>query len=109
MITYEKFKEIINHFYNQQDFVESFRTSLKYYDKMEFIDPYCFTDPEADEYIIELLEEMFDDESHWISFYIYELDCGRRWNPGYITDEDGRDIPLSCTEELWNLLLESMV
>lgn len=44
----------------------------------------------------------FDD----ISYYIWELDFGKNWYPGDVTDINGKDIPLKNSKDLWNILTE---
>ena len=51
-----------------------------------------------------LLEKMMNDESSWIGYWLYDLDCGERWKEGMITDEDGSDIKLKTTEDLFSVL-----
>lgn len=108
-LTFEEFQKIMQHFEHQSDFADDFRDILAKYNKGDFIDPYCFADDEADNIIVRLLEAVFGDEEHWLSYYIYELNCGRDWTPGMIIDEEGRDICLSDVWHLWNLLYTRMV
>ena len=57
--------------------------------------------------MIKVLEDIFSDTGEWISYYIYELDFGRQWKTGCIT-EDGKDIPLSTPEELYDMLSDNL-
>lgn len=41
-----------------------------------------------------------------ISYYMWELDFGKNWCPGYVTDINGKDIPFKNSEDLWNILTE---
>lgn len=108
MINYAQFKEILEYFIDKEKFVDDFRILLYKYDKRDFIDPYCFQDEKADNYIILLLESMFQDSDKWISYFIYELDCGKAWKTGLITDSSGADIKLKTIKDLWVLLQENM-
>lgn len=38
-----------------------------------------------------------------IEYFMYELDFGRKWKRGMVTDK-GRDIKLTTAEKLWNYL-----
>lgn len=49
------------------------------------------------------LKEEFNDENDWIEYYLYELDCGKKWVPGTVTFDDV-DIKLSTPEDLYNIL-----
>lgn len=53
---------------------------------------------------VTLLERVTNDTSSWISYWVYELDCGRKYKDGMITDEDNNNIKLKTIEDLWNVL-----
>ena len=56
--------------------------------------------------MIKLLSEIFkDEEEGWINYYIYELEFGKRWKPGYIID-NGRDIKMETPGDLYDYLIE---
>lgn len=40
-----------------------------------------------------------------IDYFIYELDYGRKYEPGMITDENGHDIDFSSAEKLYDYLI----
>lgn len=75
-------------------------------------DKYCrngigevnFSLPNQIDSVIDLLEYILHDEDDWIGYWLFELDCGKRYKPGMITESDGTDIPLATIEDLWNLL-----
>lgn len=108
MITYRDFCNILVHFEEEENFAANFRNLLYQYDKREFIDPYCFQDSSADEFILILLEDIFQDKSHWISYFIYDLDFGREYRDGCITDNNGNIVCLRTKQDLWNLLMENL-
>lgn len=54
--------------------------------------------------IIELLSNLTNDESDWIRYWIYELDFGKKWKLGTITEKDKSDVPLKTINDLWNIL-----
>ena len=108
MINYCSFEKIINYFDEQINFENDFGNLLYKYDKREFIDPCCFEDTTANEYILFLLENIFHDVGHWISYFIYELDFGRDWKPGMVRDTLGNDIKLETIKDVWRLLQENM-
>lgn len=56
--------------------------------------------------IVTLLEHLTNDTSGNIQYYIYELDWGKKWEKGYITDVDGSDIPLKTIEDLYNYIVK---
>jgi len=55
----------------------------------------------------ELLSKMVNDKYDNISYYMWEIDFGKEWEPGCITEEDGTPIPLSNAGELYDLIMES--
>ena len=58
--------------------------------------------------LIDLLEiEMGDTRNHWISFFIYNMDFGNRADAVTVVD-NGKEIPLSNTRELWDLLIHAI-
>jgi len=38
-----------------------------------------------------------------LDYFLYELDCGKKWKPGMITMGDV-DIPMGTVEDLWKLV-----
>ena len=53
--------------------------------------------------VIELLEEIMQDESETILYFCVELDYGKSYTPGCIT-ENGEDIDISTPEKLYDYL-----
>ena len=54
--------------------------------------------------VVFLLRKLMKDAIDNIDYFIYELDYGRKYEPGMITDEDGRAIDLSTSEKLYDYL-----
>ena len=48
--------------------------------------------PTLIENVVTLLETLTDDTNHWISYWMFDLDCGRRYVDGSVRDEDGSEI-----------------
>lgn len=58
--------------------------------------------------LVDLLEiEMGDTRNHWISLFIYNMDFGNRADEVTVMD-NGKEIPLSNTRELWDLLVHEI-
>lgn len=55
--------------------------------------------------VIWLLKKLMQDESENIDYFVYELDYGRKYEPGAITDETGEDIELDTAEKLYDYLM----
>ena len=96
MICLAKFKQILEHLEDKDRkidaFSEVFGTSEKVLDLLDH-----------DE-VVELLEEVFDDQEEMIPYWIWELNYGHDWKPGYVTDVNGNDIKLETAEDLYNYL-----
>jgi hypothetical protein len=57
--------------------------------------------------VVDLLKEIFKDESDIISWWLWELDYGREYSQGCISESDGTDIDLSTPEKLYDYLVEN--
>lgn len=58
--------------------------------------------------VVKLLEKLMEDKGDDIGYFIYELDYGRKYNEGDITDKDGNNIDLSTAEKLYDYLSSYM-
>lgn len=57
--------------------------------------------------VIKLLANMFND-SDTLSWWMYELEYGRKYFPGCIQDKNGKNIDLSNESKLYDYLIEQM-
>lgn len=66
----------------------------------------CLFQPTCVDSVIKLLHESFgvSDSDGTIEYFCFELDYGRKWKPGLITDKDGVDIDLSTSGNLYEFL-----
>ena len=55
----------------------------------------------------ELLSKLVNDKYDNISYYMWEIDFGKEYKEGCITEEDGTPIPLSNAGELYDLIMSS--
>ena len=44
-----------------------------------------------------------DEANGWISYWLFELNCGEDYHDGTVT-ENGKIVPLKTTKDLWNML-----
>lgn len=104
----EKFFEILDYLQESENFENNLRKLLYSTRKnVEFIDAATFTDCSLIDYIIYLLEDSFKDhENGWISYWIYELNYGKAWEPGVVI-WDNKDIKLQSKEDLYAFLQEN--
>lgn len=57
--------------------------------------------------LVDLLKIVMNDlESDWIDYFMYELDFGKRYVEGCITEADGTSIKLATPEDLYDLLVK---
>ncbi len=63
--------------------------------------------PNCIDSVLKLLHFSFkeSDVNDTIAYFCFELDYGRKWKPGMITEKDGTDIILSTSEDLYNYLV----
>lgn len=65
--------------------------------------------PDCTDTVINLLHHIFGgkDADEWISYFCYELDFGRDYHPGSITDADGGEIKMASAEDLYEFLIRN--
>lgn len=97
-VTWELFKSIMNTAREYRKYV--FR--LKDEHHMDY-----FSYPSADigMKMLDTIEmALLDNENHYISYFIHDLNFGEDWRPGAVL-VDGMDFQLTSDEELWELLM----
>ena len=60
----------------------------------------------AKDHIIYLLELLMRDQGGEISYFVHDLDFGRNYEPGLLSDELGK-IDLSCSQSLYQELVQT--
>ena len=64
----------------------------------------CFYDTKyATKALIYLLKSTMKDSYEWIEYWLYELDCGRKYKPSSVT-HDGKPTKLQSIGDLYALL-----
>lgn len=57
--------------------------------------------------VVELLEkETGDEDNQWICYWLWELNCGKKYRHGSILSKNNEPIKLETIHDLWNLLME---
>ena len=57
--------------------------------------------------VINLLEYIFDDEeTRWISYFIFDLEYGEKYEDGMVTEEDGSIVKLATIKDLYDMLMQ---
>lgn len=54
--------------------------------------------------VVFLLKRIMHDQYEYIDYFIYELDYGRKYEAGMITDENGQDIDIHTPELLYDFI-----
>ena len=108
MISKEKFVEIINRLKSytelQNKINDLFRDNIDN-KEMDFINAgsICIGHESV---VVYLLERMFDTDM--ISYFIYELDYGKKYKAGCVLDANMTEIDLSSAEKLYEYLIKSL-
>lgn len=107
MITKKKFVSIIERMRDLNDLQDQINELIRNSKESMVLD---FTESAGimitmEDVIVDLLEETMDDKYEDISYFIYELDYGREYEPGCIS-QDGKHLDFSCAESLYDYLYE---
>jgi len=100
-ITREFFTEIIEEIEKTYNYQEGLNT----YFKKSGVDGYIYQ-PDCIGAALKLLHYIFGEKDidEWISYFCFELNFGKKYKDGTVLDANGKDIPLSTIDDLYNLL-----
>ena len=105
MISEEEFVEIIKELKKYVSMKEEIRKiSRKYGADVEFRNG---IEERYEIMIVELLEKIFNDTEKILSWWLWELDYGRKYESGCIREIDGSEIDLSTEKKLYKYLLDN--
>ena len=102
-MTRENFKEVMTRIKK----VWEFEDELSNFQHSHSVD-YCCDTPNCIDVAIDLLGYIFQDESEWILYYVYELYWGRNYQDGDVKDKEGNVIPFTTLDDLYNMLEENL-
>lgn len=93
--------------------MDNYKSMFNFTDEMnELFDKYeadgNIYPPMCTETVISLLEFIFNDKDRWIYYWTFELDFGKDYEDGWVTQKDGTIIPLKTAEDLYDLLVKNM-
>ena len=54
--------------------------------------------------IVNVLQDAVNDENDNLGYWLYDLEMGKKWKKGTITDGDGKDIKLKTINDLIKLI-----
>lgn len=97
---FERFVDAIDEYHKREELfckaLEPFNSS---YTVIDFCSEITFS-------IIQYIDEYFNDESSWFSYWFYELEQGEKYFENCAIDANGKSIKLKTKEDLYNLLME---
>ena len=105
MITKKQFIQSIEAIKKQMDYDHECTKSFQKILKNDYISGY--DNNIIIEHLIKLLAELTKDKSDWIGYYVYELDFGKEYKEGCVT-QGGKNIPLKTPKDLWNLITDKV-
>jgi len=107
MISKQEFIDIINKLKEVRDFVDEVNTKARKLNDAIMSDFYNSSSLSIshENIVVRLLENMFNDKDI-ISWWIYELDYGRKYIKGCFQDANGLDIDVSTAEKLYDYLIK---
>lgn len=103
------FYEILTYLQAMQDLESEFKIMLEKSNLDVEFHRNSFVDMKLVDFLLRALEKMFLDSERWIRYWITELDFGRKWEPGTVTDSDGTDVKLQTAQQLHAFLLKKLV
>lgn len=105
MITKQEFVDIINKLKEVDDFVKETNAKARNLNDAIISDFFNASSLSIshENIVVKLLENMFNDNDT-ISWWIYELDYGRKYRKGCIQDGKGKNINISTPEKLYDYL-----
>lgn len=88
-------------------FVIDYEDGLNDHFKKYKVDGYIYP-PNCIETVGDLLYKIFGeaDKDEWISYFMWELDFGKKYKDGIILDSEGKNIRLDTAEKLYDFLCE---
>lgn len=102
---FEQFKKHIEDIQRLSIFQDNVYSLICKYNK-ESYDEVEITLPTLEANVLSLLKMIMNDKYDWIDYWMYELDFGRKYHDGCVTDNQGNSIKLATIEDLWNLITE---
>ena len=104
-MTKEKFMEIISQLEAAESLQHKVAVAVRQYNNLvhnDCLEPYGLV-VSHEFLVIDLLSEIMNDDG-CIESFCCELDYGKKYYPGCITEDDGTEIDLSNVEKLWDYL-----
>lgn len=98
-MTKEEFVRYLSEIKDTVDYVSEINGVISKYNGEGYLFP-----PDCSYLCTRLLGELLNDSAGEIEYFCWELDFGRLWQPGTITDQNGNDVIMAKAEDLWDFL-----
>lgn len=106
-MTKEKFIEAINELEAGERLQQKVATAVRQYNNLvhsDYPEPFGLV-VSHDFLVIDLLTEIMEDKHGDIEHFCCELDYGKKYYPGCVTEPDGTELDFSTAEKLWEYLI----
>lgn len=109
-MSFHLFSQIMEHIVSTHKLNNSIYNAVYVYNK-ETNDcaDFSFMPTVLEDDLVMLLEILTSDDDGWISYWLYELECGEKYVDGCIVDEDDKPIKCKTIKDLYNLLKSSNI
>lgn len=100
------FVKVINAIQEYNKKIDAIQTVLE-----ENCDDAIFWPPSLQNDLINILKDAFNDDDDYygmIEYFIYDLEFGKQWRTGVVTDENNKDIKMQTPEELYDYLVDGL-
>lgn len=106
MITKQEFVDIINKLKEVNDFVNETNDKARKLNDAIISDFFNASSLSIshENIVVDLLENMFNDKDI-LSWWLYDLDYGRKFKIGYLKDKNGIDVDVSDSGKLYDYLI----
>ena len=100
-MSYEEFEKYMSKITRLLDFEDSIQNTCRIsgFDWCEIKHPTLI-----DECVALLSVIMEDTQDEWIRYWVFELDCGKKYTQGSVKDENGNAIPMKTIRDLYDYL-----
>lgn len=105
MIKYEDFEKAIRFIDERAQAMSRLNKALTDEFEDSIFYPYTRYETAMVELLVAATSEKYDTGED-IYYFIYDLDCGREWKPGMVTDKDDNDIKMGTIRDLYDYIVK---
>lgn len=97
----EEFKEIMTWFIDKIKRGEILSNAFNRYNAESF---WYSIDSEYETKFLEVLKIAVNDQYDWITYWVYDLECGKKYTKGCVQSKEGIHIPLKTIGNLYDII-----